>query len=883
MSILDFWALESPPRPVQVKTLLWLEKNNDKKYLFVDLPVGCHAPGTEVIMYDGTFKSVENIVVGDILLGPDSTPRTVHTLYSGVDEMYKVTPTKGDSFIVNQHHILSLTQTPTSNKYPNKYNIINISVIDYINKSSFFKYNHKLYRSTGVEFNNKNILPIDSYMLGLYLGDGHGALNSVVGITSMDPEILNYIQKYATLNSIRVKEDVHNNKGLATLFFRGGLIEKSANGKYKNLFAEQLRELSLLGCNSGEKFIPNIYKVASTQDRLNLLAGLIDTDGYYDGIFSICTKSKQMANDIMFIARSLGFAAYQYVYLHKQLDTNYYSIRISGNIDLIPTLIPRKQARLRKQIKRTTVTGCNVSHIGLGEYYGFGIDKDHLYMLSDFTITHNSGKSAIGVTYAKWVNATNGRGYEASFIMTPQKILQAQYEQSFMGDNVKATFMQSMYGQSNYKCANKKTTCNVGALLKPRCTLCPYQEARKRAVAAKHVIFNYALALAAFQYTDVYAPRNVIVFDECHNIENILTEYNNVAITASSCEHHGLKLVKSRDFAEVLKWMTDIYYPRMDDVLAQLTDECEYIFGRTDVALSREEIHQLQKLYSLTEHLGLVHSFITTDPIKLQKQYVLTYDKDSIKFKFLFGRENFKRILSKQADKFLFMSATIFDAVEMCRCLGIPENEMAYMSATSDFPAENRPVFYNPIMKMNYGWNNSENSVGRRKMIKGILSVLDTHMEDHGIIHTGNYAIAEWLVEELADNGTHEVLHHNAGSTDSRDVVLKLFTMSKKPTILISPSITEGLDLFDDKARFAIFAKVPFGAMGDAWIKKRMEISQHWYLVRALTDIMQGCGRVVRSKEDWGVVYILDESWSYLYNRMVRYIPKWWKEGYIAK
>jgi Rad3-related DNA helicase len=508
-------------------------------------------------------------------------------------------------------------------------------------------------------------------------------------------------------------------------------------------------------------------------------------------------------------------------------------------------------------------------------------NKDKKYLFCELPV--GAGKSPIGVTYAKWVNATNGNGYQASFIMTPQKILQTQYEKSFMGEDVRESFMQSMYGQSNYKCTEKKTTCNIGALLKPRCSNCPYQNAKKLAIAAKHVIFNYALALTAFQYTDSFAPRNVIVFDEAHNIENILTEYNNISITASSCEHNGIKLVKSREFEEVIEWIKYEYFPRMDDVLDQLTSDCEYLLTQQSSTLSREEVHQLQILYSLTEHLRLVHQFIITDIIKLQRQYVLTHDKDSIKFKFLFGRDNFRRILQKKADKFLFMSATIFDAIEMCRCLGIPENETAYMSVQSDFPAENRPVLYNPIMKMNYSWNNSENSSDRRKMIKAILNILVNHKDNHGIIHTGNYAIAQWLVEELQDNETHEILHHNIGSTDSRDTVLKLFTTAKQPTLLISPSITEGLDLFEEKARFAIFVKIPFGAMGDAWIKARMTISSHWYKIRTLTDVIQGCGRIVRSKDDWGVVYILDESWQHLYNQMKSFIPKWWKDGYISK
>jgi len=115
---------------------------------------------------------------------------------------------------------------------------------------------------------------------------------------------------------------------------------------------------------------------------------------------------------------------------------------------------------------------------------------------------------------------------------------------------------------------------------------------------------------------------------------------------------------------------------------------------------------------------------------------------------------------------------------------------------------------------------------------------------------------------------------------DDRGAVIRQFTGITKPSILISPSITEGLDLVDDLARFAIFAKVPFGYMGDQWIKRRMQMSNEWYQRRAVISIIQGGGRVVRSKEDWGVVYILDESWGFLYNQTRNRIPQWWKDAY---
>ena len=68
----------------------------------------CHAKDTQIILFDGTIKNVQDIKVGDLLMGDDSTPRKVLSLARGVDKMYEIIPKKGDKYIVNEPHILCL-------------------------------------------------------------------------------------------------------------------------------------------------------------------------------------------------------------------------------------------------------------------------------------------------------------------------------------------------------------------------------------------------------------------------------------------------------------------------------------------------------------------------------------------------------------------------------------------------------------------------------------------------------------------------------------------------------------------------------------------------------------------------------------------------------
>ena len=137
-------------------------------------PTGCHAPGTAILMHDGSTKPVEKIQIGDLIMGPDSTPRTVLRLINGNEMMYKITPKKGESFIVNEGHILSL-QTTNEGK-GNSWNmtgneINNISVLEYLKKSKSWKHLRKL-RKVAVDFPYQETPKIPSWHMGILLGDG---------------------------------------------------------------------------------------------------------------------------------------------------------------------------------------------------------------------------------------------------------------------------------------------------------------------------------------------------------------------------------------------------------------------------------------------------------------------------------------------------------------------------------------------------------------------------------------------------------------------------------------------------------------------------------------------------------------------------------------
>ena len=89
----------------------------------------------------------------------------------------------------------------------------------------------------------------------------------------------------------------------------------------------------------------------------------------------------------------------------------------------------------------------------------------------------------------------------------------------------------------------------------------------------------------------------------------------------------------------------------------------------------------------------------------------------------------------------------------------------------------------------------------------------------------------------------------------------------------MSPSVSEGVDLKDDLARFQIILKVPFGNLGDPWMKAKLTRSGEWYENRASTEVAQMIGRVVRSETDYGITYILDSA----FGRIKKHLPSYVK------
>jgi hypothetical protein len=354
---------------------------------------GCHRRGQLILMYDGTVKAVEDIAIGDLLMGPDSLPRRVLETVSGFGKMVEVIPHKyGKSFIVNLDHILTLIRTGDRpiNEDTKRGEIIDVSIKDWLLWNSRKKWLYKLFH-VAINFNIVYKLSIDPYFLGVLLGDGF--MKGCVNVTNPDNEIISIIYEEAAKYNLKVMKYKKDGTSVISYYLRS-----KSRGRGSNTLINELMTLGLYGKISDSKYIPYAYKIASVDDRLNILAGLLDTDGYKENnCFDYSTKSKILAVDTAFIARSLGFSVTISSAI-KKCQTGkanlYWRLCISGEIDKIPCKVIRKKATCRKQRKVPGRTGFLMKSLTeMEDYFGFVLNGDGRYLLDDFTVTHNSGKT----------------------------------------------------------------------------------------------------------------------------------------------------------------------------------------------------------------------------------------------------------------------------------------------------------------------------------------------------------------------------------------------------------------------------------------------------------------------------------------------------------
>ncbi|MFN7491974.1 MAG: LAGLIDADG family homing endonuclease [Cyclobacteriaceae bacterium] len=349
---------------------------------------------TNVIMHSGEVRLISSLQIGDLLMGEDSSPRKIISLKSVIASTYEVKPVRGMPYITDSQQALILQKSiylvnkeghkvkkyfPKYRHFPNRI-LVTVQNVLVKNSTSLFKcfFLHKaklIFPHTPVN--------IDPYFIGLWLGDGTRHLTS---ITSMDEPIISEIyhqaKKWGLKVSINAKQ---NNRAAAYSIVRGNV---AGFGREKNPLFNQLKVLNLIN----NKHVPSVYLYNSESVRLELLAGFIDTDGHIrHNVYEAFQKSQRVANDICWLANSLGFRSYVKIRTKRiksiSFEGQYYTLTICGDINRIPVRLSRKKVENISIRHDRRYTGFRIypTHL-IQELVSLKTDGDNIFLLEDGTV-----------------------------------------------------------------------------------------------------------------------------------------------------------------------------------------------------------------------------------------------------------------------------------------------------------------------------------------------------------------------------------------------------------------------------------------------------------------------------------------------------------------
>ena len=364
----------------------------------------------ELVLTSEGFKPIEDVNIGDYVRCPDNTlARVVDIPYDGSDECYEFT------FVDGRKSISSVTHRwPVFVKGKQGESMMTTQQIatyyrDKIETKEGYGKNYvSIPLAAAVELSEAgdSELPIDPYLLGLLLGDGSWPAKGTIKVTTDDPEIVASVAELYPNGSTLSSNDI--------CFLQPAKLKRD------------LADLDLLDTKSLTKFVPEVYKNASVQQRLALVQGLMDTDGTMDkhGNPSFCSTSIQLAKDVQWLVWSLGgkatITSKEPFYKAKDGSRVYCNTAYTLYIQLPDTAslfrLTRKRERASLKIGDSTTNSrvrlSKVESVGVKNCKCITIDHpEHKFLTSCFITTYNSGKSdCLLIDPLRWVDNRNFRG-----------------------------------------------------------------------------------------------------------------------------------------------------------------------------------------------------------------------------------------------------------------------------------------------------------------------------------------------------------------------------------------------------------------------------------------------------------------------------------------
>lgn len=429
------------------------------------------------------------------------------------------------------------------------------------------------------------------------------------------------------------------------------------------------------------------------------------------------------------------------------------------------------------------------------------------------------------------------------YALTITKALQDQYRNTFADTGI-------LKGQGNYQCkVDEDVTVDIAPCIYVQglkqqcwsCNKCPYYNSRNDMLLSKFSSLNYSMF---FSLPEHLKKRKIIVCDEASELEEQLVNQFTCIVDIPLMVRNDVDLLpfpSSEVPSRIIEWLG-----KTSIALAQKVAEFLSYFEKNktkNADLTRKRA-EYTKILNLQKSVDLL---ITT---YYDSQYIIEHVERSVKFTPL-KVDKLAKYLFDHADHVILLSATIIDPPNFCKTLGISDYE--YIEVKTGFDPKKAPIHIMVKQKLNF--QNLQSMLPKlREQVEGIL---EHHKGEKGIIHTHTQFITNYMRDNVKYHRDRLLCREQGVKNEE---LLELHESSKEPTVLVSPSMTYGVDLKGDLATFQILLKAPWLPTKEPRVEKMMKLDKNWYANKMLCTLVQACGRGIRSTTDECVTYILDGS-----------------------
>lgn len=393
---------------------------------------------------------------------------------------------------------------------------------------------------------------------------------------------------------------------------------------------------------------------------------------------------------------------------------------------------------------------------------------------------------------------------------------------------------------------------------------CPYYDQVYKAVEAKNTLMNFSSFLYQTTMSNRFSPRDFMIVDECHNIESQLMDFISFSLNSKMFEKYNMEMPVFDNARDYFEWINDESIEKV-------------IFAELQEATDKNDTKQEDELSSLLRKIQSFKDNINSN-IEWVVQTTLTDAILIATFKPVYVRKHVYPLIFDMASHILLMSATVLDVNVLCNSLGITKDDIAYYRMESNFPVSKRPIYIQPAAKMTGG--KGAMKTWAPKMMEAIEFICAKYPDKKGILHTHNFAIHDWIIENSSKSLKKRLLSQK-NYRDKAELLEHHATTEN--SVIVAPAMHEGVDLKDDLSRFQIICKVPYpNCFDDIQLKRRTELDRNFYNWLVALKTCQSYGRSIRSETDWADTYIIDESIYSFLDVADTMLPKWFKEAIIC-